>query len=645
MKKTIVIGLMFLSFSLNAQNHKLGKVTVDELKEKVHPLDSTAAAAILYKKGNVFFRIDPEGYWNVVTEVEVKIKIYKKEGYKLANFEKTYYDGKRGDKLFFLDEATYNLVDGKVEKTKVKNDGEFQEQKNKYYKSKKISFPNVKEGSIIEYKYEIITFGTAEFDEFYFQYDIPVNYIEYKVKTPEFFTYNKTLNGYLQPEQQDILYNDISGNYNENGTVFTLKNVKAMKEEAFVNNINNYRSKIVFELSSKKSSNGVVENYATDWETVTNKIYDNDDFGRQLDKNNYFEDDLALLTKGLNNNNEKMIAIFNYVKNRMFWNQYNGYNCDKGVKIAYKEKVGNAAEINLILVAMLRNAGIDANPIILSTRSNGIKLFPSRTAFNYVIAGVEIENKVILLDATDKNALPDILPKRDLNWIGRIIRKSGSSAQIDLNPTTTSKEGFNIMAEMDVDGKIIGKVRRNYFDYNAYGFRDRYSGMTKESHSDRMEKRYEGVEIADFDLQNEKEADKPIIESYSFESNNLSETIGDKIYFSPLLFFATTENPFKQEVREYPVDFIYPFQEKYLINITIPKGFVVESMPKQLFMEMEEKLASFKFNSTTTEQKIQILAVLDINQSIIGSENYDSLKSFFKEMINKQTEKIVLKKG
>jgi hypothetical protein len=63
--------------------------------------------------------------------------------------------------------------------------------------------------------------------------------------------------------------------------------------------------------------------------------------------------------------------------------------CNEGVKKAYKDKTGNVAEINLMLTAMLRYAGLNANPVLVSTRSNGIAIFPNRTAFNYVIAAVE----------------------------------------------------------------------------------------------------------------------------------------------------------------------------------------------------------------------------------------------------------------
>ena len=129
----------------------------------------------------------------------------------------------------------------------------------------------------------------------------------------------------------------------------------------------------------------------------------------------------------------------------MVWNENNSYNCEKGVKKAFKEKVGNSADINLMLVAMLRHAGLDANPIIVSTRSNGIAIFPSRFAFNYVIVGVKLSNdeNIVLLDATNKNTLPNILPLKVLNWSGRMLMPNGTSKEVDLNPKKTSIKNLN----------------------------------------------------------------------------------------------------------------------------------------------------------------------------------------------------------
>jgi hypothetical protein len=68
----------------------------------------------------------------------------------------------------------------------------------------------------------------------------------------------------------------------------------------------------------------------------------------------------------LTNQDEIILAILNYVKATVKWNDYYGFSCDDGVKTAYKNKLGNVAEINLMLTAMLRTAGLKANPVLVS---------------------------------------------------------------------------------------------------------------------------------------------------------------------------------------------------------------------------------------------------------------------------------------
>ena len=117
-----------------------------------------------------------------------------------------------------------------------------------------------------------------------------------------------------------------------------------------------------------------------------------------------------------------------------------------------------------------------------------------------------------------------------------------------------------------------------------------------------------------------------------------------KMYFSPLLYLATTKNPFTQESREYPVDMIFPNQEKYYVSITIPDGYTIETLPKSKALAMIDNLAIFKYNISSTEKQIQLLFTFDMNQAIIPSNYYLVLKDFYREMIEKETEKIVLKK-
>ncbi|RZK12802.1 MAG: DUF3857 domain-containing protein, partial [Flavobacterium sp.] len=183
--------LMFVSFIGNAQELELGKVSIKELEEKMHPKDSSAVASVLYSKGHTFFNYSESSGFMVVTEVEMRIKIYKKEGYDWANKSIRYYVGNTpNERASFSKAVSYNLVEGKIEKTKLKSDGEFTEQANKYWAVKKIAMPNVKEGTVIEYKYTIESPYITSFPDWEFQESIPVNYSEYKTSVPEFYTYS-----------------------------------------------------------------------------------------------------------------------------------------------------------------------------------------------------------------------------------------------------------------------------------------------------------------------------------------------------------------------------------------------------------------------------------------------------------------------
>jgi len=635
--------IFILSFSASAQEFKLGKVSRQELEEKFHPADTSAAAAILYKKGKTYFSVGHE--WSMITEVECRIKIYKKEGYEHATQELTYYTGGESIRANFSDARTYNLVNGEIEVTKLRSDGEFKDEITEDYTKKKITLPNVKEGSVIEFSYTITTPYLFTIRDWYFEYDIPANHVEYEVAIPLYFSYGRYTTGYIDLKATEPIYRDGIGRvFKESVVTFSANNVKAFKKEPYVNNLENYISKIRHELVSAEFSDGT-KNYSTDWPTLAKRIYDDKDFGRELNFDSYFKEDLALIVDKSAPLQEKIGKVFNYVQGRMAWDGEEQYHCEKGVKKAYEDKTGNSAEINLMLTAMLREVGLDANPVLISTRRNGVALYPSLTAYDYVIAGVETPEGITLLDATSKHTTPNVLPIRAVNWKGRMIRKDGSSAEVDLVPTKSSKEVFNVSSAIDSEGVVSGKVKNISMDYVGYSHRERFAGTSSDVMMEKIEERYNGVELSDYKVDGEDEPAKPITEDYNFTHRSLCDLIGDKMYFSPMLFFAEGENFFKSETRAYPVDFVYPYQDRYLINIDLPEGYIVESMPKSASFVIEENIGTFRYNIAEKNGSIQLGVFLDINYSIIPQDYYSALKNFFQNVIEKENEKVVLKKA
>lgn len=672
--KRILLCFLFLSIlnfnPLFSQNYKFGKVSEEELKEKFCPQDSSANAAILYKKTRVYYRYTRNTGFELVTDVQERIKLYTREGFDYATKKIMRYTPSGGDeeKVAGLKAVTYNLNNGKIEETKLKRSNVFENEESRYWSSTKFTMPDIKPGSVIELTYHLNSPFLGNMDEIALQYDIPVKKIEAQVETPEYFNFKPLMKGYYPFQISSSTkrgtinftnkqrsggggfgavqtsYSNNKIDYTTNVYTINQENIPALKEEPYVNNIDNYRSAIKYELQYVKFPNSTIEYYSSTWKDVAKRIYNTPDFGNEVKKTGYFENDLESLLAGVSDPLQKIALVFGHVKSRMNWNGYFGYYCDDGVRKAYKEKVGNVAEINLMLTAMLRHAGLDANPVLVSTRSNGIPLFPTREGFNYVVSAVTHEDGHILMDATDKFSTPGILPSRTHNWNGRLIKKDGTSEEISLSPREVSKEYVSVNYTISPEGMAEGKIRKKFTDHHALAFRQKYYSVDEEEYLEHLENTFNGMEVSEYELKNKDNIGKPLEETYSFSKENACDVIGDKVYLSPMLFFTTEENPFKLDKREYPIDFSYPWADKYMVNIKIPSGYEAEVLPEPARLVLPDNMGSFLFNITRSGAMIQVMVQTEMNSAVLSPVYYGAVREFYKQLVEKETEKIVLTK-
>jgi Domain of Unknown Function with PDB structure (DUF3857) len=640
----------------SAQKFEPGKVTTAELQQSVYAADTTASAAILYKKGRSFFKYDHNKGFSLVHEYQYRIKIYKKEGLRWADFKVPYFIGYQtlaNDRVAFTNAVTYNLENGQLVKTKLSGEGKFKQEVNEFWGEASIAMPNVKPGSVIEFTYTLKSEDIGDFPVFNFQEDIPVAHAAYMTEIPQFYRYKPTKTGFGTVKSEGKVANGFQNyvneykqtlnmSYQQINTSYIAENVPALKEEPYVDNIDNYRLAVQHELEKTVNSDGLEKNYAATWEGVAQTIFKEDKFGKELKERSYFEPFLEPILKNATTDAQKATAIFDFVKRTITWNGQYGYLTRKGVRKAFDEKSGNVAEVNFLLIAMLNYSGIKADPVLLSTVKHGIPVYPTRTIFNYVIAAIALDGKTVLLDATDKNATLGILPLRDLNWTGRLIKPDGTSTEINLVPETASKETVNMMAKIESDGKATGKVRMVKTDYNAFWFRDQHGQQAPAQYQEWLENQYGGIEIYELVPDRSTDLSKPVAETFNFAAQ--SEVIGDKIFVNPMLFYAADKNPFVLENRELPIYYGYPFQKKYNISLEIPEGYVVESLPKSIKLTTGENVGNFTFNISSAENKIQLSVSQEINLAIISGNFYGSLKEFYQQMVVKQNEKIVLKK-
>ncbi len=654
---TAIMILFFMNISV-AQKYKFGKVSKEELLQNEHPTDATADAAVLYREVKTEFQYTQDTGWFMVTDYFERVKIYTKEGFERANASIDLYKGESEDKLLGLKGYTYYLdSDGKMQEVKLKNDGIFKEETTKYLSQTKITMPDVREGCVIEYKYTINSPYIFNIDEFRFQETIPVEKVVVQFKTPEYFVYKTHQRGWVpykvnsETRERSMSYRQTSQDmralggpgvpttetrevkFKEDTYTVELDNVPALQKEAFVGNLNNYTTALQFEMSYIDIPGTPLKTYATNWEDVSKSIYRIEEFGAELGRSNYFEKDIDNLLSGIAKPEEKIGRIFSYVLNKMNWNGYNGFYTNEGVKTAYKKGSGNVADINLMLVAMLRYAKLDANPVLVSTKAHGIPLFPTRNGFNYVIAAVDLPQGTLLLDATNKDAEIGVLKSNILNWQGRVIKKDGTSGWVSLNSLVPAVKSTMVNVEISPDMKVMGNAKNRFTGNYAFQYRTEYKSLNEDAQRKKIEKSSHQTELS------------PVSLEYDFESLDVIEDVAGKLYFSPMGYMATKETPFKSETRHYPIDYGHPMKDRYIVNIELPEGYKVESLPENAVFNLGENTGSYRYLISQSGNKLQLSVEFAINQSIIAAEEYGNLKKFYELLIAKEQEKVVLSKA
>lgn len=675
LKNTVIITILLTLNITEAQDYRFGKVSKEELQETMYQNDSTVDASILYREHKIYYNyVQDEGFKKFI-EVFERVKIYNKNGFNWGTKIESLYNenNEREEKIFFLKAYTYNLEGGKIVDEKLRKNGIFEEETNKYWKRYKFTMPNLKEGSVVEYKYTIES-PNIDLKEAVFQYKIPIQKLSYQLKVPEYFRINKTFNKkatYVpeitessQSRKFEVSYHSELANgggsvqtkYSKDNLVertyditefiyeADLSNIPPLKTEAYVDNINNYRAIVKWEIESIKGFDGSVREYSTSWERVVKGIYERENFGGQLDKTNYFEEDIESIINGGNKPIEKLASIYNFVRSKVKWNGYRGYSSNNGVKKAYKDGSGNVGDINLMLVAMLRHAEIAANPVLLSTRDNGIPITPTIDGFNYVICRVKLDDNYYLLDATSDYGTVNILPERAINWQGRVIDERGYSSWISLKPNMVSDDIIQMNIDIQDDFSIQGKLRQKLTKHLALGFRDNYATVNSESIITKLEDEKGDIIIEGLEIKNKASIGKPILLSYDFKLENAVEEIGGKLYFSPLLFFGENNNVFVQDTRVYPIDLIYPRKTKYRISINLPEGYEVETTPENAKFVLNTNEGEFSYVITPNGKTIQLVVNSDLNNTLILPKGYPEFKKFIQLSTEKKSEKIVLKK-
>ena len=547
----ILLILSFVAIAFPGKNElKWGKVTKAEISLVECEYEPGVDAVVLNDLGVLKIASS-----NIVITRHRRIKILHENGLSQGNIEIPFYTKDGWEAVKNVRAQTINVSEeGKLEKIKIPANKIYQIDESDHWKAIRFTFPSIKKGSIIEYSYVTYSKNFTFLDGWMFQSEIPTLQSTFTALIPESMDYRILFEG-------KRLLQKYSGMKPVNK--WSIENVYSIKDEPYVANYLDYAEKIRFQLAGYKRMGtvpGGIEYVTTmtTWEKLANERLQDTNYSSFLLRGGKANEILQGL--GLQDQKpvEKMKSIYNYVKDNYKWNAKYRLFTRKNFNEFLKTKVGNNAEINLFLSLLLKNAGFDTNPVLLSTRKHGkiSRSYPFLSQFNYLICNVNLDDKNILMDATNSKRPYFLLSKSCLNEFGYLLDKR-NPRWLNIKPNTHTYETILVESVFDENGNISSKVNIKYNGYQALAFREKFE---KDDFKDFFDTHLEtnDLQLGDITQKYQDQLDKPY--EFSFTLDTEDEIVGknELIYFHPVLINNHKENPFKSDLRHFPVGLQLP---------------------------------------------------------------------------------------
>ena len=603
--------------------------------------DPEAAGVVLYEKGK--YNVEQVGnYLRLIKEVYVKTKVFRAKNFEQATVEIPYYRTK--DSKERITEITAVTFNGQTPNY-VSRESFFDTDLTANWSVKKFTFPNVQEGSILEYTYKIESPYFFNVGSWNFQGPLPVIYSEFHTEIPGNWQYNRTLYGNkkLKTNRIELKKNcfhlrDYSAQGDCESATYVIENVPAMTKERYMLSEKNYTSRIKYELVAYTDFGGKKSVYTETWEDADKFLKNDKNVGQQLKFNSHYKKQLPESILSIPDNLKRAKAVYYHLQERMNWDHKYGLYTTIDVKNAYKQQKGNSSEINLGLVNALKAAGLDAKPVFIATRNLELPTnnYPVLTDFNYAMVFLNINNEKYFLDATEKFTPFGVIPFRNLNVEGRVLDFDKGSYWETIVPFPRNVHFSNLKLTADNTGEFKGEINEVSTGYISVQKRKEYSNLSGGETIKRKQGKNETLDISNYIIENEKDLEQPFKEKYNIAIQG--QPVGNTVYLFPFLMETYfDENPFVKNSRQYPIHFGFPLENNYLISIDLANQYEIGKLPQNRILKLPDNNGELSVVYEASDDKIDIRLNLKLHNYNFPPAAYPALQQFFSALINIQT--------
>ena len=633
-----------LVFGQAKQSAIFGSPFPSEIHMTEYKGDPEASAVVLFESGTYYFDIIDEEAM-LFRVVHRKIKVLDASKYDTEYMQIPYLiDSDRQEEIVNVLAITHN---DSIKKKILEKDLFFLYEGGDYAYLR-FAFPDIKDGSVLEYMYAIKSPFYSNFGDWQFQGHLPKLYSEFTSVIPGYFKYSRVLYG-----KENLSINEVSvidnclnvpssiSSAECEKTVYAMENIPAFAEEPYMLSVKNYISRVEYELQEIVNLRGRKRKVFEKWKNIDKTFRKNKEVGKQLKNISFFKKNIPQFIDDIEEPIEKAKAIYSFIQNHFTWNKsYLLLRVDP--QKAFQENEGNISEINISLTNTLKASGLDAKLILLSTRDNGLpkQNIPSLTDFNYYAAFLTIDGIDYILDATNKHIPFGRVPTKLLNRYGRVMDFKKGSYWHTIKPYNKNIIFTNAEITATKDGSFVGKVVQKHTGYFANEMRESLEIASIEEYTKEKFRLSTFLEIENFELEDVDLISVPFVEKYDVALE--VEDIGDKTYLYPIFMTPyLSENPLLFDTRKYPLDFGFPFSNIYSINVNLNNQYNLIDMPKSRIYRLPDDGGECSVTYSKNGQNLSIRVSMKLKKIQFEPDEYTYLKEFFSNIISMQSKEVI----
>lgn len=648
MKRLLFIANYFIIFSSIHSQEKLppfGKPDRRELEMSICAFDKNADAMKLldFQEKEV---IADYGL-KIKTERRVKIKIFNQKGFEFASISIP-YSRTKGTKVTDIS-AYIHYIDspGEIITTKVSKDQIFRDKEDEKTNNTKFTFPNVRPGCVIEYRYEKTEKNSLHLEPWFFQDFIPTLYSHFTLIIPSVINMDHRIVGVDSIQQKNTYKRSYTRSPGAFEKIYSLNNIPAFRPEPLMSSVADNLKRVEFAIQPSGFGFFNVFTRKNRWEIFATVLNEVPQFGKQFTKPIPGTEKILDSAKKITEREDKINYIFQEVKNQVKWDDEQTFYAGD-ISEAWAQRTGNSAEINMIVLNLLRKAGISCSPILVSTRNNGQldEDFFTLSQFNGMDVLLLDSTANYILDGTRKYQSYKTPPENILNRkvFNVDTARTGWLYISDTRPLLRSF--LNIDAKLSPEGNLRGNAIIQFYDYSKV---QRMADKDKTEEEEEKEEEKEFLKkdftelLIDSLVQENAENDlEPLKEKFNF---SYQPSVTDKFLFLDPFFLSNfRKNPFTDSIRYSSIDFNSRQYLKTSMYITIPDNYEVDHLPKNIRLRMADSSILFERRFYIEKNKILFLNTMEVLYPLFEKEEYPGVRDFFSQLYSMVADQIVLRR-